>query len=159
MYAGMFSVVVDCINILKSGLSVERIWTLNFSQNICAIFHYCTLLLQIHLGVCDSAKLSEPCWPTVCSKKDKIGMQNIQQYPGPRFKNLLNLFYSHDHTSNSPYSLPYNSYYVSWENLVLDRQILPLIEIFSLFSSLVCLILYWYCKEKFCLGHSRECEG
>ena len=91
MYAGMFSVVVDCINILKSGLSVERIWTLNFSQNICAIFHYCTLLLRIHLGVCDSAKLSEPCWPTVCSKKDKIGMQNIQQYPGPRLKNLLNL--------------------------------------------------------------------
>ena len=25
---------------------------------------------------------------------------------------------------------------------------------FSLFLSLVCLILYWYCKEKFCLGHS-----
>ena len=24
---------------------------------------------------------------------------------------------------------------------------------FSLFSSLVCLILYWLCKEKFCLGH------
>ena len=27
---------------------------------------------------------------------------------------------------------------------------------FSLFSSLVCLTLYWYCKEKFCLGHSWE---
>ena len=25
---------------------------------------------------------------------------------------------------------------------------------FSLFSLLFCLILYWYCKEKFCLGHS-----
>ena len=25
---------------------------------------------------------------------------------------------------------------------------------FSLFSSLIWLILYWYCKEKFCLGHS-----
>ena len=30
---------------------------------------------------------------------------------------------------------------------------------FSLFSSLVCLILYWYCKEKFCLGHSWELKG
>ena len=30
----------------------------------------------------------------------------------------------------------------------------PLDWHFSLFSSLVCLILYWYCKEKFCLGHS-----
>ena len=33
---------------------------------------------------------------------------------------------------------------------------IPLTDIFSLFSSLVCLILYWYCKEKFCLGHSCE---
>ena len=67
-------------------------------------------------------------------------MQNIQQYPGPRFKNLLNLF-----TPMITLVIlltVYNSYYVSWENLVLDRQILPLIEIFSLFSSLVCLILY-----------------
>ena len=27
---------------------------------------------------------------------------------------------------------------------------------FSLFSSLVCLILYWYCQEKFYLGHLWE---
>ena len=30
---------------------------------------------------------------------------------------------------------------------------------FSLFSSLFCLILYWYCQEKFCLGHSWELTG
>ena len=30
---------------------------------------------------------------------------------------------------------------------------------FSLFSSLIWLILYWYCKEKFSLGHSREFKG
>ena len=30
---------------------------------------------------------------------------------------------------------------------------------FSLISSLVCLILYWYCKEKFCLGDSWELKG
>ena len=40
------------------------------------------------------------------------------------------------------------------ENLVLDQPIIPLL-IFSLFSSLVCLIWYWYCD------HSWEfkCEG
>ena len=35
----------------------------------------------------------------------------------------------------------------------------PIIEIFSLFSSLVCMILYWYSKEKFWLGHSWELKG
>ena len=30
---------------------------------------------------------------------------------------------------------------------------------FSLFSSLAHLILYCYCKEKFCLGHSWESKG
>ena len=29
----------------------------------------------------------------------------------------------------------------------------------SFFLSLVCLILYWYCKEKFWLGHSWELKG
>ena len=31
-----------------------------------------------------------------------------------------------------------------------------LTDIFFLFSLLVCLILYWWSEEKFCLGHSRE---
>ena len=56
---------------------------------------------------------------------------------------------------NSPYSQSYNSYNVSSENLVVD-QLIILKFIFSLFSSLTWLILYWYCKEKFCLGHSWE---
>ena len=30
---------------------------------------------------------------------------------------------------------------------------------FPLFSSLVWLIFYWYCKEKLCLGHSWELKG
>ena len=38
------------------------------------------------------------------------------------------------------------------ENLVFNWH-------FSLFSSHVCLILYWYCKEKFYLGHSWELKG
>ena len=29
----------------------------------------------------------------------------------------------------------------------------------SVFSSLICLILYWYCTEKLCLGHSWELKG
>ena len=57
-----------------------------------------------------------------------------------------------DQICNSPYSRSYNSYNVSTENLVLDQ--LSQNWHFSLFSSLIWLILYWYCKEKFCLGHS-----
>ena len=44
------------------------------------------------------------------------------------------------------------------ENLVLDQLMIPQL-IFSLFPLLFCLILYWYCKEKFCLGHSWELKG
>ena len=33
------------------------------------------------------------------------------------------------------------------------------IDIFLLFSSLACLILYGYYREKFCLGHSCELKG
>ena len=36
----------------------------------------------------------------------------------------------------------------------------PLIDLqLFLFLLLVCLIPYWYCKEKFCLGHSWELMG
>ena len=61
---------------------------------------------------------------------------------------------SQDLISNSPYCLPYNSHdkvqrIWYWINLL----------IFSLFSPLVCLILYWYCKEKFYCSHSREVKG
>ena len=35
----------------------------------------------------------------------------------------------------------------------------PIINIFSLFSSLVCMILYRYSKEKFCLHHSQKLKG
>ena len=52
--------------------------------------------------------------------------------------------------STSPYTPSYNSYAVSLKNLVWD---------FFLFSSLVCLILYCYCKEKFFLGLSWELKG
>ena len=42
------------------------------------------------------------------------------------------------------------------KNLVLDQLV---IDIFLLFSSLACLILYGYYREKFCLGQSCELEG
>ena len=53
----------------------------------------------------------------------------------------------------------YNSYNVSLDNLVMDQLIIPKL-IFS-FVLIACLIdkLYWYCKEKFCLGHSWELKG
>ena len=54
--------------------------------------------------------------------------------------------------SNSLHYLPYSSCDVSLENLVLDKLIIPLLIFF-------CLILYWYCREKFCLGHSWELKG
>ena len=63
-----------------------------------------------------------------------------------------------DQICNSPYCQPYNSYSVSSKNLVLDQLIIPKL-IFSLFSSLIWLILYWYCKEKFFLNHSWEFKG
>ena len=57
---------------------------------------------------------------------------------------LANPFNSHsqDLISNSPYFLPHRSYHVSSENLVLDQLKSPWLK-FSLFSLLVCLILYW----------------
>ena len=65
---------------------------------------------------------------------------------------------SQDLISNSPYCLLYSSCNVSLENLVLDQLIIPWLTFFF-FLLLVCLILYWYCKEKFCLGHSWEFKG
>ena len=49
--------------------------------------------------------------------------------------------YSQDLICNSPYYLPYNSYHVNLENLGLGQLKSPNCY-FSLFSSLVCLILY-----------------
>ena len=71
----------------------------------------------------------------------------------------LKLFNSQDLISNSPYCLPNSSCDVSLENLVLDQLIIPYLIFF--FILITCLLdnLYWYCKEKFRLGHSRELEG
>ena len=64
---------------------------------------------------------------------------------------FLTLSFS-DQICNSPYCQLYNSYIVSSENLVLDQLIFyPQIDIW--------LMLYWYCKEKFCLDHSWELKG
>ena len=58
--------------------------------------------------------------------------------------------------SNSPYCLEDNSFDSCLKNLVLDQLV---IDIFLLFSSVACLILYGYYREKFCLGQSCELEG
>ena len=74
------------------------------------------------------------------------------------FSSLCPLFYFQDLISNSPYCLPNNSYDVISDNLVLDQPIISF-WIFSLISPLACLVLHWYCKENFCLGHSWELKG
>ena len=40
--------------------------------------------------------------------------------------------------------------------ILIGHQLPISLLIFSLHSSQVWLILYWYCKENFCLGHSKE---
>ena len=51
-------------------------------------------------------------------------------------------FHSKDLISNSPYCLPYNSYDVSLENLVLEQLIIPLlIFFFILITSLLDIVL------------------
>ena len=67
-------------------------------------------------------------------------------------------FLFQDFISNSLYYLPFNLYDVSLENWYWINLKSPNCCI-SQFSSLVCVILYWYCKEKFCLGHSWEFKG
>ena len=55
--------------------------------------------------------------------------------------------------SNSSYCLLYSSYGVSWGNLVLDQLTIPLSDIFLSSHSSA-----WR-KEKFFLGHPRQCKG
>ena len=64
-------------------------------------------------------------------------------------------FHSQDIFGNSPYCVLYNSGDVSYEKFDIGSINNPLIDIF-LYSHqfIVCLILYWYCKEEFCPGHS-----
>ena len=86
------------------------------------------------------------------SLKAKIAPLKALLLPSP--------FNSQDLNSNSPYCMPYSSCDVSLENLVLDQLItLNWSLIVLILITIVCLILYWYCKEKFCLGHSWELMG
>ena len=60
---------------------------------------------------------------------------------------------------NLPYYLPYSSYDVSLENFESDQLTIHLWLFFSLFSSIVYLILHWCCKKKFSHGYSWELKG
>ena len=58
-------------------------------------------------------------------------------------------FHSQDLFSNSPYCLPYHSYDVSLENLVLDHLItLQLIFSFVHITYNICLMLCWYFERR-----------
>ena len=61
--------------------------------------------------------------------------------------------------SYSPYCLPHNSCAVWLENLVVNQLKISPNENFSIFSSLSCLMLSWYCEEKFLCGHIWEYKG
>ena len=63
----------------------------------------------------------------------------------------VSLFHSHALFRNSPHCLPNTAYNFSLKSLVWNQMMIH--RYFSIFSSLVYLRLYWYCKEKFCLGH------
>ena len=86
-------------------------------------------------------------------------------YPGKNRANYLKRvktwltrirpFHSQDLTSNSPYRLPFNSYYVRSQNLVLDQRIIPWFIFF--FILITCLLdTYWNCEKKFCLDHPLD---
>ena len=74
-----------------------------------------------------------------CKIKISFGTRGKRE---PEQLTLILPFHSKDPISNYPHWLPCNSCGVGWY--------------FSLFSRLDCMILYWYCKEKFSLGHSWE---
>ena len=84
----------------------------------------------------------------VCTKGELALAPEHMPYP----------FHSQDLINTSPWWLPYNSFDFSSENLLSDQLIIPN-WYFSLFLSLVCLILYGYFEEKFCLGHSWELKS
>ena len=56
-----------------------------------------------------------------------------------------------------PTALKY--WWFQFEKFLIGSTGSPLIEFSSLFAPLICLILCWYWKEKFCLGHSWELKG
>ena len=59
--------------------------------------------------------------PTLLGNWEDVGWGRKNAKPGE----ICRPFHSQNLTSNSPYYLPYNSYDVSSENLVLDQLIIP----------------------------------
>ena len=61
-------------------------------------------------------------WQTGGEKSEHYQWSGGQEQPTKKFiKGLQGLFLSQDLISNSPYCLPYNTYDLSLENLVLDQ--------------------------------------
>ena len=102
-------------------------------------------------------KINIPSCRIKYNKESQVSLFSISWTAPLEFRNLNESLYHRNFTlppqdlfSNSPYCLPYNSHEVSLENVVLDQLIIPS-GYFSLFPSIVCFILYWYCREKLCL--------
>ena len=88
---------------------------------------------------------------------DKYGLNfrtNISIWATAHLPSPDPTFNSRDLISNSPYSLPNDSHYVSLESFVSVQLVIPKLIFFSFFSLLVWIIFYGHNEEKFCLGHS-----
>ena len=102
-------------------------------------------------------KINIPSCRIKYNKESQVSLFSISWTAPLEFRNLNESLYHRNYTlppqdliSNSLYCLPYNSHEVSLENVVLDQLIIPG-GYFPLFPSIVCFILYWYCREKLCL--------
>ena len=74
-------------------------------------------------------------WPDYCCI---FSWSKFQPFSAPVLYHTTWPFHSQDLISSSPYYLPYNSYDVSSENLVLDQLIIPWLTFFSIL--ITCLL-------------------
>ena len=107
-----------------------------------SFLHFTSCIPLFGLVFVSCISLSELCRQEVAMETYLLPRQLLSSpvitFAPPALQYLL--FHPKDLIRNSPYCLPYNSYDVTLENLVLDLLIIPKF-MFSLFSSLVCLIL------------------
>ena len=159
MFKSPFTVFSDCENklVLCNGLFYHSKIII-----VSAPFYFNHLTIKMLFGRKISSKLLHTKWypEGVLSTVALLFRQHLQnfnfwlKYSCPQ---ICWFFKCRDLLSNSPYCVPYSSCNVSLENLVLD-QLIPN-WFMSLYSLLVYSILWWYCKEKFCLGHSCKLKG
>ena len=129
-----------CIEIVVWNLCVDHDYFLTSNVDIFSLFQGLIPGMKYSYRVQSGSNISDGFEFT--AKRDDEVRCYISLEP-PRSQDLI---------SNSPYWMPFNSYDVKAENLVFDQLIIPLLMFFFILIA----YQYWYCKEKFCLGYSRE---